>query len=115
LIEGNFNRFYPYIIYSIFIDFPAHDLCPFDEGGFHDPYVRLTLDPEVDQRKRQTAIYRAETHPYFDQHFKFPISRDQLPGKQLILQVCCLTYRWESAPIIPISLTGPGLRQILSQ
>ena len=91
----------------------AHDLCSFDEGGFHDPYVRLTISPEVDQRKRQTvrvliyscneilikflsikAIYRAETHPVFDQHFKFPISRDQLQGKQLVLQVliCSLPY-----------------------
>lgn len=65
----------------------AHNLCPSDEGGFRDPYVRLMLHPEVDQRKRQTAIHRRETHPYFDQHFKFPVSRDQLQGKELILQV----------------------------
>ncbi|XP_037904640.1 synaptotagmin-6 isoform X1 [Hermetia illucens] len=65
----------------------AHNLCPIEDGGFRDPYVRLMLEPEVDQRKRQTSIHRGESNPYFDQHFKFPVSRDQLSGKQLILQV----------------------------
>lgn len=46
-----------------------------------DPLVRLTLSPEVDNRKREAIIARGEHHPYFDQHFKFPVSRDQLPGK----------------------------------
>lgn len=43
----------------------------------------------MDQRKRQTAqsIHRGETHPYFDTHFKFPVSRDQLQEKELTLQV----------------------------
>lgn len=45
------------------------------------------LEPEVDSRKRQTVIHRGEVHPHFDQHFKFPVSRDQLQGKELILQV----------------------------
>lgn len=65
----------------------AHDLCPIEDGGFRDPYVRLLLNPEVDGRKRQTSIHRGQIHPYFDQHFKFPVSRDQLQGKELILQV----------------------------
>lgn len=62
-------------------------MCPIEEGGFRDPYVRVMLDPEVDSRKRQTAIHRGEVHPHFDQHFKFPVSRDQLQGKELVLQV----------------------------
>ena len=62
-------------------------MCPIEEGGFRDPYVRLLLEPEVDKRKRQTLIHRGETNPYFDQHFKFPVSRDQLQGKELVLQV----------------------------
>lgn len=45
------------------------------------------LEPEVDSRKRQTVIHRGEEHPHFDEHFKFPVSRDQLQGKQLVLQV----------------------------
>ncbi|XP_037939867.1 synaptotagmin-5 [Teleopsis dalmanni] len=65
----------------------AHNLCPIEEGGFRDPYVRLMLQPEVDNRKRQTHIHHGESNPYFDQHFKFPVSRDQLQGKELILQV----------------------------
>lgn len=67
--------------------FVAHNLCPIEDGGFRDPYVRLLLLPEVDNRKRQTSIHRGEVHPYFDQHFKFPVSRDQLQGKELIFQV----------------------------
>lgn len=67
--------------------FSAHDLSPIEEGGFRDPYIRVLLNPMVDNRKRETTIHRGQTHPYFDQHFKFPISRDQLPGKELVLQV----------------------------
>ncbi|KAL9902771.1 synaptotagmin beta isoform 2-T2 [Glossina fuscipes fuscipes] len=65
----------------------AHNLCPIEEGGFRDPYVRLFLEPEVDKRKRQTIIHRGQSNPYFDQHFKFPVSRDQLHGKELTLQL----------------------------
>lgn len=65
----------------------AHNLCSIDDGGFREPYVRLMLNPEVDQRKRQTLIHRGESSPYFDQNFKFPVSKDQLRGKELILQV----------------------------
>lgn len=65
----------------------AHNLNSIEEGGFRDPYVRLMLDPEVDARKRKTVIHRGEEHPHFDEHFKFPVSRDQLQGKQLVLQV----------------------------
>ncbi|KRF84845.1 synaptotagmin-5 isoform X2 [Drosophila virilis] len=65
----------------------AHNLSPIEEGGFRDPYVRLMLQPGVDNRKRQTHIHRGESNPYFDQHFKFPVSRDQLQGKELVLQV----------------------------
>lgn len=50
-----------------------------------DPLVRLTLTPEVDNRKREAIIARGEHHPYFDQHFKFPVSRDQLAGISLLI------------------------------
>lgn len=45
------------------------------------------LCPEVDNRTRGTTIHSGESHVHIDQHFKFPISRDQLPGKELVLQV----------------------------
>ncbi|KAK1135964.1 hypothetical protein K0M31_000535 [Melipona bicolor] len=64
----------------------AHDLAGSDQGGFHDPYVKLTLSPEVDSRKRQTQIYRNETNPFFDQQFKFPVSNDELQDRILVLQ-----------------------------
>lgn len=73
--------------YFYYLRFLAHNLCPIEEGGFRDPYVRLFLEPEVDKRKRQTIIHRGQSNPYFDQHFKFPVSRDQLHGKELILQL----------------------------
>lgn len=58
-----------------------------DQGGFNDPYVKLTLLPEIDSRKRQTTIHRSDPNPFFDQHFKFPVSHDDLQSKILVLQV----------------------------
>ncbi|KAK9692692.1 C2 domain [Popillia japonica] len=65
----------------------AHDLAGSDQGGFNDPYVRISLAPEVDTRKRQTVIHRNDPNPFFDQHFKFPVSHEDLQSKTLILQV----------------------------
>ncbi|CAK9803707.1 P65-C [Anthophora quadrimaculata] len=65
----------------------ARDLAGSDQGGFHDPYVKLTLSPEVDSKKRQTQIHHNESDPFFDQQFKFPVSNDELQDKTLVLQV----------------------------
>ncbi|KDR13859.1 Synaptotagmin-9, partial [Zootermopsis nevadensis] len=65
----------------------AHDLAGSDQGGFNDPYVRLSLVPAVDNRKRQTTIHRNDPNPFFDQHFKFPVSHEDLQEKTLVLQV----------------------------
>lgn len=65
----------------------AHDLAGSDQGGFNDPYVKLTLSPEVDSRKRQTQIHRNDPNPFFDQRFKFPVSYEELQEKTLVLQV----------------------------
>ncbi|XP_053593647.1 synaptotagmin-5 isoform X2 [Microplitis demolitor] len=65
----------------------AHDLAGSDQGGFNDPFVKLTLSPEVDNRKRQTHIHRNDPNPFFDQHFRFPVSYDELKEKTLVLQV----------------------------
>lgn len=65
----------------------AHDLAGSDQGGFNDPYVKLTLSPEVDARKRQTSIFRDNPNPFFDEHFKFPVSYEELQEKILVLQV----------------------------
>lgn len=55
----------------------AHDLARGDQGGFNDPYIRVFLSPEVDTRKRETTIHRNESNPFFDEHFKFPVSTIQ--------------------------------------
>ncbi|KAK6619539.1 hypothetical protein RUM43_012296 [Polyplax serrata] len=65
----------------------AHDLAGSESGGFNDPYVRLELVPAIDNRKRQTTIHRNNNNPYFDEHFKFPVSFEDLQNKTLILQV----------------------------
>lgn len=65
----------------------AHDLSSSECGGFNDPYIRLQLSPAVDNRKRQTAINRQDSNPYFDQTFKFPVSHDDLQEKTLVVQV----------------------------
>ncbi|XP_047112001.1 synaptotagmin-5, partial [Schistocerca piceifrons] len=65
----------------------AHDLAGSEQGGFSDPYVRLSLVPPVDNRKRQTAIHRHDPNPFFNQHFKFPVSHQDLQEKTLVLQV----------------------------
>ncbi|XP_069679365.1 synaptotagmin-5 [Periplaneta americana] len=64
----------------------AHDLARSDQGGFNDPYVRLSLLPAVDNRKRQTS-HKKDPNPFFDQHFKFPVSHQDLQDKSLVLQV----------------------------
>lgn len=65
----------------------ANELAGSDAGGFNDPYVKLSLSPEVDARKRQTPIHRNEPNPLFDQQFKFPVSHEELQDKTLLLQV----------------------------
>ncbi|KAG7305282.1 hypothetical protein JYU34_009324 [Plutella xylostella] len=65
----------------------AHELAGYEAGGFNDPYVRVTLLPEVDARVRQTPVHRNQPNPFFDQHFKFPVSHDDLGDKTLLLQV----------------------------
>ncbi|XP_031777994.1 synaptotagmin-6 isoform X1 [Nasonia vitripennis] len=65
----------------------ANELAGSDAGGFNDPYVKLSLSPEVDARKRQTPIHRNEPNPVFDQQFKFPVSHEELQDRTLLLQV----------------------------
>lgn len=69
------------------MDVLAHELAGSDQGGFNDPYIRLSLSPEVDGRKRQTKIHRNDPNPIFDEIFKFPVSQEEIKEKSLILQV----------------------------
>jgi len=78
-LKHTFNNF-------IFL-FAAHDLAGSDQGGFNDPYVRLSLIPAVDNCQRQTLIHRNDPNPFFYEHFKFPVSHEDLQDKTLVLQV----------------------------
>ncbi|XP_021707737.1 synaptotagmin-6 isoform X2 [Aedes aegypti] len=65
----------------------AQDLSSSSESGFRDPYVRMFLDSDEEHRTLQTAVHRAETHPYFDQHFSFPLKPRNLVKSNFILQL----------------------------
>ncbi|XP_013787139.1 synaptotagmin-1-like, partial [Limulus polyphemus] len=63
------------------------DIGAISENGFNDPYVKVTLMPEVDTKTRQTEIQRNSANPVFDEIFKFPVSFEDLSEKTLLLQV----------------------------
>ncbi|XP_023222401.1 synaptotagmin-5-like isoform X2 [Centruroides sculpturatus] len=65
----------------------ALDLGILSENGFNDPYVKVTMIPEVDNKQRQTVIRRNSTDPYFDEIFKFPVTYDELADRTLLLQL----------------------------
>ncbi|GAB6028644.1 hypothetical protein CHUAL_004476 [Chamberlinius hualienensis] len=65
----------------------AHDLVSSENGGFNDPYVKLSLMPQVDTKSRQTKILRKSANPYFNEVFKFPVAQEDLAEKSLLLQV----------------------------
>lgn len=67
--------------------FTARELPGPDQSGFNDPYIRIFLTPEVDARKRETNIHPNEANPFFDEHFKFPVSQEDLKEKIITLQV----------------------------
>ena len=65
-----------------------------------DAHVRLLLQPEVDQRRRQSARclrLGTDTQCFFDERFKFPVSHDHLADKTLRFQVITsLTFTYPS-------------------
>ncbi|XP_038112293.1 synaptotagmin-12 isoform X1 [Culex quinquefasciatus] len=65
----------------------AQELISLSEGGFRDPYVRLFLDTDEEHRTMQTAIHRAETHPFFDQHYSFLLRPRNLVKTNFVLQL----------------------------
>lgn len=71
----------------MFLFVSAHDLASSENGGFNDPYVKVTLIPGVDNKTRQTKIQRKSANPYFNEVFKFPVALDELLEKCLVLQV----------------------------
>ncbi|KAA0707103.1 Synaptotagmin-6 Synaptotagmin VI [Triplophysa tibetana] len=62
-------------------DLPAKDLC-----GSSDPYVKIYLLPDR-QQKFQTRVHRKTLNPTFDESFQFPVPYDELPARKLHLSV----------------------------
>uniref|UniRef100_A0A182INQ6 C2 domain-containing protein n=1 Tax=Anopheles atroparvus TaxID=41427 RepID=A0A182INQ6_ANOAO len=65
----------------------AHDLTPGGNASFRDPYVKMFLEPDEEQRTQQTAVHRTETHPYFDQQLSFPLRPRNLVKSNFVLQL----------------------------
>ncbi|XP_058459883.1 synaptotagmin-5 isoform X2 [Malaya genurostris] len=65
----------------------AQELMSLSENGFRDPYVRMFLDTDDTNRSLQTAIHRAETHPYFDQNFSLHLKPKNLVKSNFTMQL----------------------------
>ncbi|XP_054720947.1 synaptotagmin-6-like [Uloborus diversus] len=65
----------------------ALDLGTLSANGFNDPYVQVSLLPEVDSKVRRTDIRRNCPDPFFNEIFKFPVSYEELVEKTLLFQV----------------------------
>ena len=57
------------------------------EGGFGDPYIRINMIPEVDERIRQSSVKRRTQNPFYNEYFKFPVTLDEVKERTLIFQV----------------------------
>ena len=67
-----------------FLFISAQDLPSADpETCLSDPYVRICLQPEVDNKTRQSSIKRRTTDPVFDEYHKFPVTHDELKVKSV--------------------------------
>lgn len=55
-------------------------------GGFSDPYMRLYLRPESDNKTRQTSVKKHTLNPVYDEYFKFPVAFEELPEKTLHIE-----------------------------
>ncbi|CAL1283779.1 unnamed protein product [Larinioides sclopetarius] len=65
----------------------ALDLGTLSTKGFNDPYVKVSLIPEVDSKQRRTDIRRNCSDPFFNEIFKFPVTYDELADKSLLFEV----------------------------
>lgn len=83
-----------------------------------EAHVRLLLQPEVDQRRRQSARclrLGTDTQCFFDERFKFPVSHDHLADKTLRFQVIIIITLPPSACwcVCPVSNVSDGRIQLL--
>ncbi|CAG2201931.1 SYT6 [Mytilus edulis] len=57
------------------------------EVSFGDPYVRICMSPEVDERIRQSSVKRKTCNPFFNEYFKFPVTFDDVRDKQIVFLI----------------------------
>ncbi|KAL3881961.1 hypothetical protein ACJMK2_028343, partial [Sinanodonta woodiana] len=57
------------------------------DAGFGDPYIKIFLDPVVDERVRQSSVKRKTANPFYNEYFKFPATYDDIRTRTLVFQV----------------------------
>lgn len=69
----------------------AQDLPPSEridhDAGFGDPYIKVSLDPTVDERVRQSSVKRKTANPFYNEYFKFPATYDDVKESNLVFLV----------------------------
>lgn len=49
-----------------------------------DPYFKVTIEPTVDERTRQSSVKRRTTNPFYNEYFKFPATYDDIKESSLV-------------------------------
>lgn len=69
----------------------AQDLPPSEridhDGCFGDPYIKVSLDPTVDERVRQSSVKRKTANPFYNEYFKFPATYDDIKESTIVFNV----------------------------
>ena len=70
---------------------PAQDLPPSEhldpDMGFGDPYVKVSIEPGVDERVRQSSVKRKTANPFYNEYFKFPATYDDIRARAVVFVV----------------------------
>ncbi|XP_054426503.1 double C2-like domain-containing protein gamma [Pteronotus mesoamericanus] len=65
----------------------AH-LAPMDTNGYSDPFVRLSLHPNMGKKsKYKTSVWKKTLNPEFNEEFFYEGSREELAQKTLLVSV----------------------------
>ncbi|XP_060574886.1 synaptotagmin-6-like isoform X2 [Ruditapes philippinarum] len=61
---------------------PSEKMDP--DGGFSDPYIKVSIEPIVDERTRQSSVKRKTANPFYNEYFKFPATYDVIKESSLV-------------------------------
>ena len=64
---------------------PSEHLDP--DMGFGDPYVKVSIEPSVDERARQSSVKRKTANPFYNEYFKFPATYDDIRSRAVVFLV----------------------------